>query len=129
MTLGDGAAVSIDRRALALNFGKRRSTVFWSWWYGASLALTGATESGLALLFSQAPNRGFIMAALGMIISAAGWALTARMRFSSRLPGPATDAARLEQGIPLYPRLVLACIILTAALVVLLALVQARRSL
>lgn len=122
MTLGDGIAVGIHQRAEALGFGKRRSTVFWSWWCGATLAIAGSADASLSVVLGQAPDRGLVMAALGIIASTMGWALTARTRFSSKPPKPATDAELLEQGIPLYPRIVTASIILTAALVVVLAL-------
>lgn len=122
MTLGDGIAVGIHQRAEALGFGKRRSTLFWSWWYGATLAIAGSAEAILSVVLGQAPDRGFIMAALGIVLSAMGWTLTARTRFSSKPPKPATDADRLEKGIPLYPRVVAASIVLTAAMIVVLVL-------
>jgi hypothetical protein len=74
------------------------------------------------VLLGQAPDRGLPVVTVGIVASALGWVLTARTRFSSKSPQPIPNVSRLEQGIPLYPRTVLAGIVLTTALVVALAL-------
>lgn len=59
---------------------------------------------------------------LGFVTSGLGWLVTCRARFSSKLPKPAADAARLEQAIPMYPIALKVCLIITAVLVAGLAL-------
>lgn len=122
MTLGDAVETRTDKRAMALGFGKRRSAVFWAWWYGAVLAITGTADVTLSVFFGQTPDRGVLVLILGIIVSGLGWLVTCRARFSSKLPKPAADAARLEQAIPMYPIALKVCLIITAVLVAGLAL-------
>ena len=122
MTLGD-AAVAVDERAMAFGYAQRRSWIFWAWWYGVVLAITGAAEAGLSILLGQDPSPGMYMALLGAPLSVFGWLLTLGLRFSKKLPKPAKDVSRVEQAIRLNPgvvRFLVAAAVLVGAAMVLL---------
>lgn len=120
MTLGDATAADTDHRAMAYGHGQRRSWIFWAWWYGVTLAVTGSADAGLSGLFAQDTDRGILMMILGGIATAIGWLLTLGVRFSRKPPKPATDIPRVEQGIRINPAvvkfLVLATVLIAAAL-------------
>ncbi|WP_045730423.1 hypothetical protein [Pseudarthrobacter chlorophenolicus] len=121
MTLGDATAMAADERALELGHAQRRSWIFWAWFYGAALAITGAVDAMLSGLVGQDTSRGRETIFLGAPISAAGWLLTIGVRFSTKLPKPAKDLPRLEQGIRLTPGLVkvlvIAAVLIAAAMI------------
>ncbi|MGX5717171.1 hypothetical protein [Arthrobacter sp. MAHUQ-56] len=121
MTLGDATAVATDERALELGYAQRRSWIFWAWWYGVALAITGAADAILSGLVGQDTSRGVGMVLLGAPISAVGWLLTIGVRFSKKLPKPARDVPRVEQGIRINPGvvrvLVIATVLIAAAIV------------
>lgn len=123
MTLGDAAVEAVtDPRAYALGYGKRRSAVFWAWWYGATLSITGTVDTSLSALLGQGPDRGIFVVVLGCVTSGLGWLLTSKARFSSQPSKPASDVARLQQAIQMNPGAVKVFIVITAALVTALAL-------
>lgn len=123
MTLGDATAVAAEERALELGYAQRRSWIFWAWWYGVALAITGAGDAIFSGLVGQDTSRGVGMVLLGAPISALGWLLTLGARFSKKLPKPAKDVPRVEQGIRINPGvvkfLVIATVMVAAAMVVL----------
>lgn len=105
MTLGD-AEVATDPRAPALGYAQRRTWVFFAWWYGAVIAIPGATDAVLSGLLGQDPERGIVTMALGAAISALGWLVTLGVRFTRKPPKPASDIPRVEQAIRINPRVV-----------------------
>lgn len=123
MTLGDTTVEDIDLRARAFGYGQRRSWVFWAWWYGMTLAITGWVDAGLSGLLGQNMDRGIFIVVLGGIISAVGWLLTLGVRFSKKPPKPASDIPRVEQGIRIAPMVVkfslIATVLILAALTLL----------
>ncbi|WP_146069263.1 hypothetical protein [Arthrobacter sp. ZGTC412] len=108
MTLGDTAATmaATDPRAQAFGYAQRRSWVFVAWWYGATLAIPGAVDAGLSGLLGQDPERGIFMMIFGAVGSALGWLLTLGVRFSRKLPKPASDIPRVEQSIRINPSVI-----------------------
>lgn len=121
MTLGDATAVAADERALELGYAQRRSWIFWAWWYGMAVAITGAADASLSGLVGQDTSRGGEMVLLGAPLSALGWLLTLGIRFSKKLPKPAKDVPRVEQGIRINPGvvrfLVIATVLIAAAMI------------
>ena len=95
-----------DPRATAFGFAQRRSWVFWAWWYPAVLALAGAVHAGLATALGQSAETGAVMAIIFGVFAALGWVFTAWPRFTRKLPRPASDVARVEQGIRIAPGVV-----------------------
>lgn len=92
-------ATTTDPRAPAFGFAQRRSWVFWAWWYPAVLAIAGAVHAGLATVLGQSTEIGITMAILGGALAALGWVFTTWPRFTRKLPRPASDIPRVEQGI------------------------------
>lgn len=121
MTLGDATAVAADARALELGYAQRRSWIFWAWWYGVALAITGAADAILSGLVGPDTSRGVEMILLGAPLSVLGWLLTIGVRFSKKLPKPAKDVPRVERGIRINPgvvnSLVIATVLIAAAMV------------
>lgn len=103
MTLGETTVVPADERALAFGYGQRRSWVFWAWWYGMVLAITGLADAALSLLVGQDPSRGIWMILLGAAVSVLGWLVTLGLRFSKKPPKPASDVPRVEQALRINP--------------------------
>lgn len=95
-----------DPRAPAFGYGQRRSWVFSAWWYPATLAISGAVHAGLAMLLGQSAEIGIVMAILGGVFAAAGWAATAAPRFTRKPPKPASDIPLVEQGIRITPGMI-----------------------
>lgn len=87
----------------AFGFAQRRSWVFSAWWYPAVLGISGMVQAGLALTLGASAETGIVLAIVGAACSALGWALTARPRFTSKPPRPASDIPRVEQGIRVTP--------------------------
>lgn len=100
--------------ATASGFAQRRSWVFSAWWYPAVLGVSGAVQAGLALALGQSAELGIAMAILGATCSALGWALTAWPRFTGKPPKPASDIARVEQGIRITPGMIRTILIVSA---------------
>lgn len=123
MTLGDAATVDADQRARAFGYGQRRSWIFWAWWYGVVMAITGSADAGFSALFGQDAERGIFMVVLGASASALGWLLTLGVRFSRKLPKPSGDIPRVEQAIRINSGVVkfllVATVLIVAALVLL----------
>jgi hypothetical protein len=123
MTLGDAAAVATDPRAPAFGYAQRRTWVFFAWWYGAVIAIPGAVDVGFSGLLGQDPERGIFTMAFGAAVSALGWIVTLRVRFSRTLPKPASDLPRVEQAIRINPGvikfLLIATLLIVAALIML----------
>ncbi|WP_160664418.1 hypothetical protein [Pseudarthrobacter sp. ATCC 49987] len=94
-----GPATGVVPDATAFGFAQRRAWVFSAWWYPAGLAVSGAVYAGLALALGQSPETGIVLAILGTVLAALGWALTAWPRFGRKPPRPAWDIPRVEQGI------------------------------
>jgi len=117
-----GVSQFTDSRAAALGFAQRRSWVFYSWWYPAVLGLAGAVHAGLALAVGEDPELGTALMILGAALSAAGWAVTAKPRFTRKHPRPASDIPRVDQGIRITPGIIWAVLIGTAVLVLALVL-------
>ena len=88
---------------MAFGFAQRKSWVFFAWWYPAVLAVSGAVQAGLALAAGQSTETGIVLAILGAVCAALGWALTARQRFTRKPPKPVSDIPRVEQGIRITP--------------------------
>jgi hypothetical protein len=99
-------ATATDPRAPAFGFAQRRSWVFWAWWYPAVLAMAGAVHAGLATVLGQSAEIGIVMAILGGVFAALGWSFTTWPRFTRKLPKPASDIARVEQGIRITPGII-----------------------
>jgi hypothetical protein len=124
MTWGNAAAVATtDPRAQAFGYAQRRSWVFFAWWYGAVIAIPGAVDAALSGLLGQDPERGVITMALGAALSALGWIVTLRVRFSGKLPKPASDIPRVEQSIRINPNVikvsVIGAVLIAAGLILL----------
>lgn len=121
MTLGEVAETPAHERALAFGYGQRRSWLFWAWWYGAVLAITGCVDAVLSGLVGQGTERGITMVVLGGALSVLGWLATLGLRFSKKPPKPARYLPRVEQAIRINPGvvgfLVVAAMLITAALV------------
>lgn len=101
-----GPATGVVPREEAFGFAQRRSWVFSAWWYPAVLAVSGAVYAGFALALGQSPETGVVMAILGGVGLALGWALTAWPRFTRKPPRPASDIPRVEQGIRITPGMI-----------------------
>lgn len=101
-----GPATGAVPDATAIGFAQRRAWVFSAWWYPAVLAASGAVYAGLALALGQSPETGIVLAILGTVLAALGWAVTAWPRFTRRPPGPAADIPRAEQGIRITPLMI-----------------------
>ena len=123
MTLGDATAVATDPRAQAFGYAQRRIWVFFAWWYGAVIAIPGAVDAGLSGFLGQEPERGVITMALGAVLSALGWLATLGIRFSGKLPKPASDIPRVEQAIRINPNVikvsVIGAVLIAAGLILL----------
>jgi hypothetical protein len=111
-----------EERARAFGFAQRRSWVFWAWWYGAVLAISGAVQAGLAGILGQSAEHGVSLMVLGSALAAAGWLLTVGWRFTRKLPKPASDIPRVEQGIRITPNIVRVVVIGAVLIVIALAL-------
>lgn len=118
-----GTCPAVMTREAAYGFAQRRSWVFSAWWYSAVLAASGAVYSGFSLVLGQSPETGVVMAILGAALSAMGWALTAAPRFTRKFPKPASDIARVEQGIRTTPITIRTLLIATALGVAALAII------
>lgn len=103
MTLGDATAVATDPRAEAFSYAQRRAWVFFAWWYGTVIAVPGAVDAALSGLLGQDTERGIIAMALGAGLSSVGWLVTLGVRFSRKLPKPATDIPRVDQALRTNP--------------------------
>lgn len=95
-----------DPRAPAFGFAQRRSWVFWAWWYPAVLAMAGAVNAGLATVIGRSAETGIVMAILGGVLATLGWVVTLGPRFTRKLPRPASDIPRVEQGIRITPGMI-----------------------
>lgn len=104
----------VVHRGVAFGFAQRRSWVFSAWWYPAVLAVSGAVHAGLALVLGQSAETGIVLAVLGAVSAVLGWALTAGPRFTRKMPKPAADFARVEQGIRITPIMIRTVLILSA---------------
>ena len=98
-----GPGTGVVPREEAFGFAQRRSWVFSAWWYPAVLAASGAVYAGLAAVLGQSPETGIVLALLGTVLAALGWAVTAWPRFTRKPPKPAADIPRVEQGIRITP--------------------------
>jgi hypothetical protein len=70
---------------------------------GAVIAIPGAVDMGLSFLFVQDTERGIVLMILGAGLSALGWLVTLGVRFSKKLPKPASDIPRVEQALRINP--------------------------
>ena len=110
---------SADNYALA--YAQRRSWVMWSWLYGAILAASGAVYAFVSTATGEDPETGIVMAVLGLALATLGWLVSAPKRFSRKLPKPAMDVPRAEQGIRInkgvvvFSNILMAILILAAA--------------
>lgn len=118
----NGRTNALDPRGPALGFSQRRSWVFYAWWYPAVLGLSGAVHAGLALLNQTDPELGVVLLIIGTALSVLGWAVTAAARFTRKLPRPATDIPRVEQGIRITPGIIWTVLGGTALILLLLVL-------
>ena len=87
----------------AFGYAQRRSWVFSAWWYPAVLGASGMAQAGLAVALGASAETGIVLAILGAACSALGWAVTARPRFTTKPPRPASHVPRVEQGIRVTP--------------------------
>jgi hypothetical protein len=121
MTLGDAAVVALDPRAQAFGYAQRRTWVFFAWWYGAIIAIAGAVYAALSALVGQDSETGTVMFLLGAGLSALGSLVTLGVRFSHKIPKPASDIPHMERSIRINPNVikcsVIAAILIAAALV------------
>ncbi|WP_406638237.1 hypothetical protein [Pseudarthrobacter quantipunctorum] len=117
MTLGDAAAVATDPRVQAFGYAQRRTWVFFAWWYGAVITIPGAVDAGLSGLLGQDPERGIFTMALGAGLSALGWLVTLGVRFSRKLPKPASDIPRVEQALRTNPLAIKVSVIVSVVIV------------
>jgi hypothetical protein len=108
------SGTATDSRATAFGFGQRRSWVFSAWWYPAVLAMAGAVHAGLAAIVGRSMEIGIVMAILGTVFAAMGWVFTTWPRFTRRLPKPASDIPRVEQGIRITPGIIRTMLIVSA---------------
>ena len=90
---------------------------FSAWWYPAALAASGAVQAGLALVLGQSPETGIVLAVLGAVLAALGWAVTAWPRFTRKPPKPAAGIPRVEQGIRITPLIIRTILVLSAVAV------------
>ena len=111
-----------EMRAGASGFAQRRSWVFWAWWYGAVPAISGAVQAGLAGILGQSAELGIALMVMGSALAAAGWLLTVGWRFTRKLPKPASDIPRVEQGIRITPSIIRVVVIGAVLIVLALAL-------
>lgn len=109
-----GPGTGVVSREEAFGFAQRRSLIFSAWWYPAVLAASGAVHASLAQALAQSAETGVVMAILGVVGSAVGWAFTAWPRFTRKPPKPASDIPRVEQGIRTTPIMVLTILIASA---------------
>lgn len=109
-----GPAMGVVPDGTALGFAQRRSLVFSAWWYPAVLGISGVVQAGLALALGQSGETGNVLAVLGAVGAAAGWALTAWPRFTRKPPRPASDIPRVEQGIRITPGMIRTILIASA---------------
>lgn len=109
-----GPAMGVVPDGTALGFAQRRSLVFSAWWYPAVLGISGVVQAGLALALGQSGETGIVLAVLGAVGAAAGWALTAWPRFTRKPPRPASDIPRVEQGIRITPGMIRTILIASA---------------
>jgi hypothetical protein len=106
MTLGDATVVAMDPRAHAFGYAQRRVWIFFAWWYGAVIAIVGAVYAALCAILAQDPETGTGMFILGAGLSALGWLVTLGVRFSKKIPKPASDIPRVEQSIRINPKVI-----------------------
>lgn len=118
MTLGDATAVATDPRAPAFGYAQRRTWVFFAWWYGAVIAIPGAVDAALAGLLGQDTERGIFAMALGASFSSVGWLVTLGVRYSRKLPKPASDIPRVEQALRTNPPAIKAMVIVSVLIVI-----------
>lgn len=122
MTLGDATAVATDPRAEAFGYAQRRTWVFFAWWYGAVIAIPGAVDAALSGLLGEDTDRGIMVMALGAVLSSVGWLVTLGVRFSRKLPKPATDIHRVDRALrtnsPAIKLSVILSVLILAALLV-----------
>ena len=109
-----GPGTGVVPRGEAFGFAQRKSWVFSAWWYAAVLAASGAVYAGLALVLGQSPETGIVLAILGTVLAALGWAFTAWPRFTRKPPKPTSDIPRVEQGIRITPLLIRTILIVSA---------------
>ncbi|HSO14432.1 MAG TPA: hypothetical protein VLS95_00600 [Arthrobacter sp.] len=109
-----GPGTGVVSREEAFGFAQRRSLIFSAWWYPAVLAASGAVHASLAQALAQSAETGVVMAILGVVGSAVGWAFTAWPRFTRKPPKPASDIPRVEQGIRITPGMIRTILIATA---------------
>ena len=95
-----GTDTGVDSEGTAFGLAQRRSWVFSAWWYPAVLSVSGAVQAGLALAVGQSAQAGIVLASLGAVSAALGWALTAGQRFTRRPPKPGSDIPRERAGGP-----------------------------
>lgn len=118
----NGSMNALDPKGPAFGFSQRRSWVFYAWWYPAVLGLSGAVHAGLALLTQGDPELGVVLLIIGAVLAALGWAATAAPRFTRKLPRPAADIPRVEQGIRITPGIIWTVLGGTAVILLLLVL-------
>jgi hypothetical protein len=109
-----GPGTGVASREEAFGFAQRRSLVFSAWWYPAVLAVSGAVHASLAVALAQSAETGVVMAILGVVGSALGWAFTAWPRFTRRPPRPVADISRVENGIRVTPIMIRTILIASA---------------
>ena len=109
-----GTDTGVDSEGTAFGLAQRRSWVFSAWWYPAVLSVSGAVQAGLALAVGQSAQAGIVLASLGAVSAALGWALTAGQRFTRRPPKPGSDIPRVKQGIRTTPIMVRTILIASA---------------
>lgn len=112
-----GMASGVIPQEMAFGFAQRRSWVFSAWWYPAVLAISGLAYVGLSLMLGQDMETGIVLLILGAVMSGLGWAMTAWPRFTRKPPKPASDVARVEQGIRSTP-IMIRTVLVAAALIV-----------
>ncbi|WP_087874406.1 hypothetical protein [Arthrobacter globiformis] len=95
-----------DPRAAAFGFAQRKAWVFSAWWYGAIFSFSGVVHCVLAGILGQSAELGIFLAILGTVLAAVGWVLTMWPRFTRKLPKPASDIPRVEQGIRIAPGMI-----------------------
>lgn len=103
---------------LALGHAHRRNRVFLFWWMGMAFAIPGLAYAMAAAATGQSPETGLMTAALGLVLSGAGWLLAIGPRFTRKPPRPATDFARTHQQIRIATGVAAAAPIAMLAIVV-----------
>lgn len=89
----------VSTSGLALGHAHRRVRVFLFWWLGIIIAFPGAVYSAVQVATGQDPETGLGITVVGLVVSAVGWLAGLGMRYTKKMPRPASDVSRVEREI------------------------------